>query len=95
MSNNKHQRFKATAIEALTALGPATWPEIKCWIWENKKNAGRIVPASGQVGGILASMPEIHQMHTRTRRLVHHTMASSDRSGYAVWSMRSADGRGY
>jgi len=95
MRKNKHQRFKETAIECLTTIGPASWPEMKEWIWRNRKNACRIIPASGQVGGILASMPEIHQSSTRRRRLVKHTMGSRDRGSYAVWSIRAMDGRGY
>lgn len=95
MRKKRHQRFRAAAIECLSTIGPATWPTMREWIWENRKNAGRIIPASGQVGGILGSMAEIHQSSTRRRRLVKHTMGSRDRGSYAVWSIRANDGRGY
>jgi len=95
MRKKRHQRFRAAAIECLTTIGPASWPRMKEWIWVNKKNAGRIIPASGQVGGILGSMPEIHQSTGRRRVPMKHSMGTRDRGSYAVWSLRTSDGRGY
>ncbi len=94
MRKKRHQRFRAAAIECLQTIGPSTWPRMREWIWENRKNACRIIPASGQVGGILASMPEIHQGGER-RRPIKHSMGTRDRGSYAVWSLHGADGRGY
>lgn len=95
MRKKRHQRFRAAAIECLTSIGPASWVEMKEWIWANKKNACRIIPASGQVGGILASMPEIHQARGRRRVPMKHSMGTRDRGSYALWSLRGSDGTGY
>ena len=83
----KHQRFKSAVLRALHALGPATWPEIKCWMFENLRGAGRMIPTSGQVGGILGHMPEIEQVHGRRTRRINHSMATTT-AAYAVWSLR-------
>jgi len=85
----KNQRFKLSVIQALTHLGPATWPEIKCWLFENVKGAGRMLPTGAQVGGILGHMPEIEQSHQRKTRRIHHSSASST-AAYAVWSVRES-----
>ncbi|HIA04080.1 MAG TPA: hypothetical protein EYN66_19645 [Myxococcales bacterium] len=83
----KHQRFKSAVIRALYALGPATWPEMKAWMFENLRGAGRIIPTSGQVGGILGHMPEVEQLTKRRARRIHHSMAATT-AAYAVWSLR-------
>lgn len=82
----KHQRFKLGVIRALQNLGPATWPEIKFWMFENLRGAGRIIPTSGQVGGILGHMPEIEQKPQKLVR-IRHSLATST-AAYAVWSLR-------
>ena len=87
MKANKHQRFKSAVIRALHTMGPATWPELKCWMFENLRGAGRIIPTSGQVGGILSHMPEVEQVSTKRTRRIHRTMVGTS-SAYAVWSLR-------
>lgn len=89
MKKIKNQRFKFWALESLRELGPATWPEMKAWMYENVRGAGRMIPTSGQVGGILGHMPEIEQHHSRKTRRVHHSSVVST-GAYAVWSLRES-----
>lgn len=86
----KHQRFKSAVLRALFTCGPCTWPDMKEWMFENINGAGRIIPTSGQVGGILGHMPEIEQSDQRRTIRIKHSMASTT-AAYAVWSLREED----